>query len=81
MGVRYVLEGSVLKADDQLRIYSELRKTAEARTEAAEVLRINPQFSLDVHKQRVPTAGRRPACSWPACGLNSNHTRSPGSGA
>ncbi len=35
-------------------VYSELGKAAEARTEAAEVLRINPQFSLEVHKQRVP---------------------------
>jgi len=35
-------------------VYSELGKEAEARAEAAEVLRINPQFSLEVHKQRVP---------------------------
>jgi adenylate cyclase len=35
-------------------VYSELGKAAEARTEAAEVLRINPQFSLETHKQRVP---------------------------
>ena len=35
-------------------VYSELDKKAEARTEAVEVLRINPQFSLEVHKQRVP---------------------------
>jgi tetratricopeptide (TPR) repeat protein len=35
-------------------VYSELGKDAEARTEAAQVLRINPQFSLGVHKQRVP---------------------------
>jgi tetratricopeptide (TPR) repeat protein len=34
--------------------YSELGQAAEARAEAAEVLRINPQFSLEVHKQRVP---------------------------
>ena len=34
--------------------YSELGKDAEARAEAAEVLRINPQFSLDVHKERAP---------------------------
>ena len=26
----------------------------EAQAEAAEVLRINPKFSLEVHKQRVP---------------------------
>ncbi len=35
-------------------VYSELGKEAEARAEGAEVLRINPQFSLEVHKQRVP---------------------------
>jgi tetratricopeptide (TPR) repeat protein len=35
-------------------VYSELGKEAEARAEAAEVLRINPQFSLEVHRQRMP---------------------------
>jgi len=35
-------------------VYSELGKEAEARAEAAEVLRLNPQFSLEVHRQRVP---------------------------
>jgi adenylate cyclase len=35
-------------------IYSESGKEAEARAEAAEVLRINPKFSLEVHGQRVP---------------------------
>jgi tetratricopeptide (TPR) repeat protein len=35
-------------------VYSELGKEAEARAETAEVLRLNPQFSLEVHKQRVP---------------------------
>ena len=35
-------------------VYSELGKEAEARAEAAEVLRINPQFSLEVHKEREP---------------------------
>jgi predicted Zn-dependent protease len=35
-------------------VYSELGKEAEARAEAVEVLRINPQFSLEVHKQRAP---------------------------
>jgi adenylate cyclase len=34
--------------------YSELGREAEARAEATEVLRINPQFSLEVHKQRMP---------------------------
>ncbi len=34
--------------------YSELGKEPEAQAEAAEVLRINPRFSLEVHKQRVP---------------------------
>jgi tetratricopeptide (TPR) repeat protein len=35
-------------------VYSELGREAEAQAEVAEVLRINPQFSLEVHKQRVP---------------------------
>jgi len=35
-------------------VYSELGKEAEAQAEAAEVLRINPQFSLEVHKERTP---------------------------
>jgi adenylate cyclase len=35
-------------------VYSELGREAEARAEAAEVLRINPKFSLEVHKQRSP---------------------------
>jgi adenylate cyclase len=34
--------------------YSELGKEAEAQAEAAEVLRINPKFSLEVHKERAP---------------------------
>ncbi len=35
-------------------VYSELGQAAEARAEAAEVLRLNPQFSLEVHKHRAP---------------------------
>jgi tetratricopeptide (TPR) repeat protein len=35
-------------------VYSELGRDTEARAETAEVLRINPKFSLEVHKQRVP---------------------------
>jgi adenylate cyclase len=35
-------------------VYSELGKGAEARAEAAEVLRLNPNFSLKVQKQRMP---------------------------
>ena len=35
-------------------VYSELGRETEARAERAEVLRINPQFSLEVHKQRAP---------------------------
>lgn len=34
--------------------YSELGKDTEARAEVAEVLRINPNFSLEVHKERMP---------------------------
>jgi adenylate cyclase len=35
-------------------VYSELGKEAEARAEVVEVLRLNPNFSLAVHKQRMP---------------------------
>jgi adenylate cyclase len=35
-------------------VYSELGQAAEARAEAAEVLRLNPYFSLEVHRQRTP---------------------------
>ncbi len=35
-------------------VYSELGQAAQARAEAAEVLRLNPKFSLEVHKQRMP---------------------------
>jgi TolB-like protein/tetratricopeptide (TPR) repeat protein len=35
-------------------VYSEVGKETEARAEAAEVLRLNPQFSLEVHRQRAP---------------------------
>jgi len=35
-------------------VYSELGWEAEAQVEAAEVLRINSRFSLEVHKERVP---------------------------
>jgi adenylate cyclase len=35
-------------------VYSELGQAAEAQAEAAEVLRLNPQFSLEVHRQRMP---------------------------
>lgn len=35
-------------------IYSELGQAAAAQAEVAEVLRINPKFSLEVHKQRAP---------------------------
>lgn len=35
-------------------VYSELGRDAEARAEAAEVLRLNPKFSLAVHKERTP---------------------------
>jgi adenylate cyclase len=35
-------------------VYSELGREAEARAEAAEVLRLSPNFSLEVHRQRMP---------------------------
>jgi hypothetical protein len=45
-----ILEGRLRLA----AAYSELGQEAEAQAEAAEVLRLNPAFSLDVWKQRVP---------------------------
>jgi tetratricopeptide (TPR) repeat protein len=39
---------------DLAGIYSELGREDEARTEAAEVLRINPNFSLEVMRQNTP---------------------------
>jgi adenylate cyclase len=35
-------------------VYSELGKEVEAHAEATEVLRLNPKFSLEVHKERMP---------------------------
>ena len=35
-------------------VYSELGRETEAQAEVTEVLRLNPQLSLEVHKQRVP---------------------------
>src|SRR5262249_5322814 len=35
-------------------VYNELGQEVEAQKEAAEVLRLNPNFSLEVHKQRMP---------------------------
>ena len=35
-------------------VYSELGQDVEARAEVAEVLRLNPNFSLEVHRQRMP---------------------------
>jgi hypothetical protein len=35
-------------------VYSELGKDAEAHIEVAEVLRLNPNFSLEIHRERVP---------------------------
>jgi adenylate cyclase len=58
---RTVLQRSLSRYPNRLDIhlilavvYSELGQTAEARAEAAEVLRLNPHFSLEVHKQRMP---------------------------
>ncbi|MGE4094434.1 MAG: tetratricopeptide repeat protein [Candidatus Binatia bacterium] len=39
---------------DLAAVYGELGQEAEAQAEAAEVLRLNPNFSLEVHKQRTP---------------------------
>ena len=35
-------------------VYSELGQDVDAQKEAAEVLRLNPHFSLEVHRQRMP---------------------------
>jgi adenylate cyclase len=35
-------------------VYGELGQAAEARAEVAEVLRLNPNFSLAVHRRRMP---------------------------
>jgi TolB-like protein/DNA-binding winged helix-turn-helix (wHTH) protein/Tfp pilus assembly protein PilF len=35
-------------------VYSELGREAEAQAEAAEVMRINPHFSLEIYRQRSP---------------------------
>ena len=51
------LNGSPADLDAQLllaAVYSESGKEVEARAAAAEVMRINPQWSLEVWKQRVP---------------------------
>jgi adenylate cyclase len=60
-GARAPLERSVNRYPNKLDthlmlavVYSELGQAAEARAEAAEVLRLNPHFSLAVHKQRMP---------------------------
>jgi adenylate cyclase len=34
--------------------YSELGREEDARAEVAEVLRLSPNFSLEVHRQRLP---------------------------
>lgn len=36
-------------------VYSALGQAAEARAEGAEILRLNPHFSLEVFRQRAPT--------------------------
>ena len=45
-------------ADDHLAgvgtAYTVAGRYEEARAEAAEVLRLNPKFSLEVHRQRMP---------------------------
>ena len=51
------LNGSPADLDAHLylaAVYSELDRDVEARAAAAEVLRINPKWSLEVWKQRVP---------------------------
>jgi hypothetical protein len=51
------LNGSPANLEAQLllaAVYSEVGEETEARAAAAEVLRINPKWSLEVWKQRVP---------------------------
>ena len=51
------LNGSPADLDAHLllaAVYSELGKETEAKAETAEVLRINPSWSLEVWKQRIP---------------------------
>jgi hypothetical protein len=51
------LNGSPADLEAQLllaAVYSELGREEEARAAAAEVVRINPKWSLEVWKQRVP---------------------------
>jgi adenylate cyclase len=51
------LNGSPADLDAHLllaAVYAELGRDAEAQAEVAEVLRINPQWSLEVWKQKVP---------------------------
>lgn len=51
------LNGSPADLDAHLllaAVYSEVGKETEARAETAEILRINPKFILEVHKERVP---------------------------
>ena len=51
------LNGSPADLDAHLllaAVYSEVGRETEAQTEAAAVLRINPSWSLEVWKQRVP---------------------------
>ena len=47
--------GAVLRRTERKDHHFEhLAHSAEARAEATEVLRLNPNFSLEVHKQREP---------------------------
>jgi adenylate cyclase len=51
------LNGSPADLDAHLvlaAVYSEVGRDTEAQAEAAEVLRINPNWSLEVWKERVP---------------------------
>jgi tetratricopeptide (TPR) repeat protein len=55
--LRKSLNGSPADLDAHLllaAVYSELGREAEAQAEAAAVLQINPKWSLEVWKQRVP---------------------------
>jgi tetratricopeptide (TPR) repeat protein len=55
--LKKALNGSPADLDTHLflaAVYSEVGRDAETQAEAAEVLQINPQWSLEVWKQRAP---------------------------
>ncbi len=66
LGVRYVLEGSVRKATDRVRITGQLIDTAPGRTFGASAMTAGPTiFSLFRTRSRCPSSARSSrACVW-----------------